>query len=212
MCGKAGKLKLIDEIDRCPAVFDDLDAESLSAITAPEIRAVVRRKNGALALSGALVLFGSGADLGSPLHLARYQTWTARADYGLEATDDVFGADVFGDLLFARSGGVYRLDGELGDHVRLGETREFFELPRADIVEALGGHLGRERFTGRVIGPDPLRLLPTAPFMTSQHIAGAFFEAPLTRALALKHRLFLACRDSAEGAAIDCSFWRAEVG
>lgn len=208
----AEKLKLIDEIDRCAAFFDDLDEASLSAITAPEIRAVIRRKNGALALSGAFVLFGCGGDHGAPLHIARYRRWSAREDYGLETTDDVFGADIFGDLLFARSGVVFRLDGELGEHVRLGETCAFFEQSRADITEALGGHLGREHFAGRAIGIDPLRLLPTAPFTTSQHVTGAFFEAPLTRALALKHRLLLACRGVPEGAGVDCSFWRADEG
>ena len=51
-------MRLIEEIERSAPAFDYLDEPSIEAITSPEIRALVRRKNGALALSGALVLFG----------------------------------------------------------------------------------------------------------------------------------------------------------
>jgi hypothetical protein len=201
-------MRLIEEIERCVPAFDYPDEPLIEAITSPEIRALVRRKNGALALSGALVLFGCGGDQRSPLHFSRYQAWAGRTDYGIEPTDDIFGADIFGDLLFARAGAVFRLDGELGEHVRLGDLSSFFDRQLSDIAEELGGKLGREHFAHRVLGLDPLRLLPTLPFMMRQHVRGEFFETPLWRALVLKHRLFVACRDAPNGAEIDCSFWR----
>jgi hypothetical protein len=49
-------MRLIEEIERCVPAFDYPDEPLIEAITSPEIRALVRRKNGALALSGALVI------------------------------------------------------------------------------------------------------------------------------------------------------------
>lgn len=202
-------LRLIDEILRCEPVFSDLDDASLSSVSSPEIRHLLRTKNGALALSGALALFGCGSNSATPMHFSYYNKWHARSDYGLSPSDDIFAADIFGDLLVAKKGAVFRLDGETGEHVALGGIDVLLQQPLSEIAEELGGTLGRERFAGRSIGMDPLRLLPTFPFMMQQHIRGEFFETPLTRAVDLKHRLFVACRGAPEGAGIDCGFWRA---
>jgi hypothetical protein len=43
-------MRLIEEIERCVPAFDYPDEPLIEAITSPEIRALVRRKNGALAL------------------------------------------------------------------------------------------------------------------------------------------------------------------
>jgi hypothetical protein len=99
-------------------------------------------------------------------------------------------------------------EGETGEHVRLGDLSSFFDRQLSDAARELGGTLGREHFAHRVLGWDPLRLLPTLPFMMQHHVRGEFFETPLWRALALKQRLFLAYRDVPNGAEIDCSFWR----
>ncbi|MEQ1810764.1 MAG: hypothetical protein ABL889_12610 [Terricaulis sp.] len=201
-------MRLLDEIMRCAPVFDRLDEASLANLSSPQLRALIRTKNGALALSGALALFGCGRDASAPMHIARYRNWCARADYGLQSDDDVFGADVFGDLLFSRNGAAFRLDGETGDHVEIGMLDVVLNQQLSEIAEELGGNLGRERFANRGIGADPLRLLPTYPFMMKEHVRGEFFETPLSHAIDLKHRLFVASRDAPEVAGIDCSFWR----
>jgi len=203
-----GGLRLIDEIMRCAPLFDRVDEVSLSSITTPRVRALLRAKNGTLALSGALVLFGCGPDPSAPVHISRYKDWQARGDYCLKNGDQIFAADIFGDLRFVRDDAVYRLDGETGDHVLLGEFDVLLNQQLSAIAEELGGKLGREHFANRGIGTDPLRLLPTRPFMMQEHVRGEFFEVPLTRAIDLKHRLFIACRDDPEGGGIDCSFWR----
>lgn len=194
---------------RCAAVFDDLDGTALSSLTSPQVRTLIRAKNGALALSGAFAMFGCGRDLSAPMNISRYQAWTARSDYGLGPSDDIFGADIFGDLLFVRHNVAFRLDGETGDQVAIGDITDVLDRQLSEIAEELGGNLGRERFAHRVIGQDPLRLLPTFPFMMQQHVRGEFFETPLTRAIELKHQLFCACRDAPDGAGVDCAFWRA---
>lgn len=201
-------MRLIDEIMRCTPVFAGVDEAALASIGAPQVRALLRSKNGTLALSGGLVVFGCGRDLGAPMNVARWKAWPARRDYGLQASDDIFAADVFGDLLFARDGVVFRLDGEMGDHVEVLAFESFLNAELKDIAEDLGGPLARQHFANRAIGDDPLRLLPSMPFMMKEHERGGFFETPLTRAIELKYRLFRACRDAPDGAGIDCAFWR----
>jgi hypothetical protein len=44
-------MKLIEEIERCVPAFDYPDEPLIETITSPEIRALVRRKNGALCIS-----------------------------------------------------------------------------------------------------------------------------------------------------------------
>jgi hypothetical protein len=202
-------LRLIDEILRCASVFDRLGDHSAPPFATPQLRALLRAKNGTLALSGALVLFGWDRDATMPMDITHYADWIGRVDYGLQSSDEIFGADIFGDLLFARSGAVYRLDGETGDHVLIGDIDTFLNQPLSEIAEELGGTLGREHFADRAIGEDPLRLLPNYPFMMKEHVRGEFFETPLTRAVDLKYRLFTSCRNAPEGAGIDCTFWRA---
>lgn len=201
-------MRLLDEIMRCEPVFDGVDEVSLASLASPQLRALLRAKNGALALSGALVLFGCGRDETAPMHISRYRKWPGRADYDLQRNDDIFGADVFGDLLFSRNGAAYRLDGETGEHVAMGDLDAVLNQQLSEIAEELGGKLGRVHFANRSIGADPLRLLPTYPFTMQEHVRGEFFETPLRRAIDLKHRLFVACRDAPEGSGIDCSFWR----
>ena len=201
-------MRLIDEILRCDAVFDPPSAASLSSLP-PEITHLVRSKNGALALSGALLVFGCLDGPPTPMSLSFYQEWAARADYCLNRNDHVFGADVFGDLLFVRNREAFRLDGETGERVSLGSFDQLWEQPLSAIADEFGGALGRERLAGRAIGSDPLRLLPTIPFMLQDSVRCALFEAPLTRALELKHRLFLTSRGAPDGAFINYGFWRA---
>lgn len=200
-------MRLIDEIMRCAPIFDELDETFLASLVSPQIRTVLEGKNGTLALSGALALFGCGLDQAAPMHFSRYRTWPARVDYGLHPEDEIFAADIFGDLLFARNGAALRLDGETGEHVLIGDIDDFLNKQLDEIAEELGGKLGREHFANRAIGSDPLRLLPTFPFIMRQHVRGESFETPLTRAVAIKHRLFQACRNAPEGNGIDCAFW-----
>jgi hypothetical protein len=208
-CREVEALRLIDEILRCEPIFGGLDEAALSSVATPQVRTLLRAKNGALALSGALAVFGCSGDPTAPMHVTRYKKWPARADYDLNPADDIFASDIFGDLLFARDGVAFRLDGETGEHARLGGIDDLLHQPLSEIAEELGGSLGREHFARRAIGMDPLRLLPTLPFMMQQHVRGEFFETPLSRAIELKHRLFVACRSAPEGARIDCGFWQA---
>jgi hypothetical protein len=199
-------MNLIAEIGRCPAIFQPATTEHLNAIPTPGQRAIIRRKNGTLALSGALIVFGLGSS-GHPLDARTYQTGPWRADYGLRDHDAILGADIFGDFLFLRGTDLFRLDGEQGEQVALGNLEDFLNSDASMVAENLGGNLARTKFAGRTLGVDPLRLLPTHPFMMKENAPGEFFELPLGSALRLKHRLFLACRSAPEGAAIDCSFW-----
>ncbi len=202
-------MKLIEEIERRPELFGEINAVKLAAVVDPELADLLSRKNGALALSGALVFFGVGDDPAHPVDRRCYQAWEGREDYGLSPADEVFGVDIFGDLLFANGGEAFRLDGELGDRVPLGRLTSWLGQDRSDAAEELGGRLARERFGGRVIGEDPLRMLPTFPFMMKEFVPGEFFETPLSRAIGLKLRLFRLCQNAPEGTGMDCSFWRA---
>lgn len=202
-------MKLVDEIERCAAAFGEPSAEALSSIRNPELKTLIARTNSVLALSGAFVLFGIGDDPMHPLDLRGYRNWPGRGDYGLLLTDEVFGADIFGDLMFLRGADAFRLNGEMGEHVPLGAFSAWLEQDRSEAAEELGGNLARDRFGGQVIGEDPLRLLPIFPFMMKEFVAGEFFETPLSRAVDLKLRLFRLCRDTPDGEGVDCSFWKA---
>jgi hypothetical protein len=199
-------MNLIAEIGRCPAIFHPATTEGLNAIPSAGQRAIIRRKNGTLALSGALVVFGLGSK-GLPLDARTYQSGLWRVDYGLQDDDAILGADIFGDLLFLRGTDVFRLDGEQGEQIALGDLEEFLSSDVSVVAENLGGNLARTKFAGQPLGADPLRLLPTYPFMMKENVPREFFEVPLSLALRLKHRLFLTCQSAPEGAAVDCSFW-----
>jgi hypothetical protein len=200
-------MNLREEIGRCAPFFEPIGTQASKVVADPVLTALLERTNATLALSGALVLFGLGHDPAHPLDLRCYRAWGGRGEYGLLPDDEIFGADIFGDLLFVRRGDAFRLDGEGGELDPLGPIAAWIEKERRDVAGEVGGNLAGERFAGRVFGEDPLRLLPVRPFMTNEFIEGQFFETPLSNALAIKRRCYRLCRDAPEGAKVDFSFW-----
>lgn len=170
-------------------------------------------RNGFFALSGALIGFGRGAP-GGPLDIEWYRGgWAHRSSYGeLREADLVFGCDIFADLLFMRDRAVFRLDGETGDCIHVADSAEAFAaFTTHEAAELLGGNLARKHFAGRFLDVDPVRLLPSAPFVTAGGDHHSFLEVPLTVALRRKATLKRKLTGVSDGAVIDLTFWHEDI-
>ena len=169
----------------------------------------LRGRNGVVALSGALICFGISPRIG-PLDLRWYsQFWADRAVYkNIVATDMIFGCDVFGDLLFVRSGSIFRLDSELGEVEHLFKTVTRFGLISVrEASELFGGVPARGAFSGIELGEDPLRLMPSVPFVVSGDRHDNYRSVPLTSLLRKKALLSVEIQNLRDGSVIDLSYW-----
>lgn len=206
-------MTLADEIERQTSLFAVATRADAGSDEEVYQREISRGRNGFFAMSGAFIGFGRGTS-GGPMDLDWYRTqWTQRACYSeLRDADFVFGCDIFADLLFMREGAVLRLDGETGDCVRVASSPDAFAaMTLEQASELLGGNLARQYFGGRYLDEDPMRLLPTAPFVTAGGDYHSFLTVPLTVALRRKAVLSQKLVGLPDGAGVDLTFWHEEI-
>ena len=201
---------LADEINAQLGIFAPARVADTSSEAALYWASVSHGRNGFGALSGAFICFGHAPNSG-PLDLAWYgSVWPERHLYRkLELADFIFGCDVFADLWFLRGEAIYRLEGETGDAILvLNDARELGALAIDEAAEMFGGSIAREHFAGKNLGMDPLRLLPSIPFVIAGGDKREFHAVPLSEALRKKAQLCQQIDGMSDGEAIDLTFWR----